>query len=136
MQGASALQDTLTDLQGSPLLVLIVWEPVLWSDLGPPASSVLSIVSDKRAVQFWDEDRSLSRFMVQSATEDLSILAPGDSVTPDTIVWDFVAVFPPGASWSAHPRPSYYGGPVVDVIDQVRSRLSGSTPPAARSLRP
>ena len=128
MQGASALQETLADVPGLPLIVLIVWEPVLLTDVGPPVSSVLSLVSDKRAVQFWDEDRSLSHFMVRSATEDPSLLAQGHSVTPDMIVWDVVAVFPPGASWGALPRPSYYGGPVVDVIDEVRSRLSGSTP--------
>ena len=53
-------------------------------------------------------------------------MAPGDSIRPDMIVWDFVAVFPPGATWSATPRPSYYGGPVVDVIDRVRSSISTS----------
>ena len=126
MQGASALQDTLKQAQGLSIRLLIVWEPVLWSDLGPPTASVLSLVPDERAVQFWDKNRLLSESMVRAALEDPSLLATGDAVTPEMIVWDFVAVYPPGAVWGKHPRPSYYGGPVVDVIDQVRSRLSAT----------
>ena len=108
--------------------VLIVWEPVLLTDLAPPVTSVLSRVSDRRARQFWDGQRTLSAFIVRSAIEDPSILAPGHSMSPDTIIWDLVAVFPPGAIWSARVRPSYYGGPVMDVMDHVRSALSSPEP--------
>ena len=124
MQGASALQDVLDDLQGLHIRVLVVWEPVLLTDLSPPTSWVLARTSDTRAVQFWDEDRLLSEFIVKAAKEDPSLLEPGDSLPQDTIVWDLVVVFPPGARWSTLPRPVYYGGPVVAAIDQVRSTIS------------
>lgn len=128
MQGASALQKLLDEEQAHPLSVIIVWEPVLLTDLGPPLSSVLSRVSDVEAVQLWDEGRTLSAFLVESVNRDPSLLAPGDSLPADMIVWDIVAVFPPGAIWSTLPRPAYYGGPVVDVMDQVRSTLAAATP--------
>lgn len=118
----------LNGFQHAQISILIVWEPVLWTDLYPPTSYVLSRVSDRRAVQFWDRGQSLSRFMVRSAIENPSLLWPGDAITPDTLVWDFVAVFPAGATWNPLPQPSYHGGPVVDVIEQVRSTLSSSPP--------
>ncbi|HEY3177143.1 MAG TPA: hypothetical protein VGK94_15425 [Candidatus Polarisedimenticolia bacterium] len=118
----------LEDVQDDRISVLIVWEPVLWSDLYPPTSSVLSRVTDRRAAQFWDETRSLSKYMVRSAIENPSLLSQSESIPPDTVVWDFVAVFPAGGTWNPLSRPSYYGGPVVEVIDQVRSTLSSSPP--------
>lgn len=113
---------------GSRISALVVWEPVILSDVGMPTSSTLSLVSDRRATQFWDENRALSQFLVRAAIEDPSLLAEGESVDPDMIVWDFVAVFPPGAVWGDHPRPSYYGGPVVDVMEKVRSALPSPAP--------
>ena len=94
------------------------------TDLNPPTSWVLGRTSDTRAVQFWDEDRLLSEFIVKAAMEDPSLLRPGDTLLPDMIVWDLVAIFPPGARWSTLPKPAYYGGPVVEVIDEVRSAIS------------
>jgi len=128
VRGASALQRILAEARDPGISVLVVWEPVISSDLGPPISSVLSLVSDRRALQFWDEDRSLSAAMVRSAMADPSLVASGDPVTPDTIVWDFVAIYPPGAIWGSNPRPVYSGGPVVDLLDEVRSRLTTPAP--------
>lgn len=118
----------LNGFQDAQISILIVWEPVLWSDLYPPTSYVLSRISDRRAVQFWDRSHSLSRFMVRSAIENPSLLSPAEAITPDTLVWDFVAVFPAGSTWNPLSQPSYYGGPVVDVIEQVHSTLSSSRP--------
>lgn len=124
MQGASALQGLLEEFRSLPIEVLVVWEPVLWTDLGPPTSRVLAKTSDARVTQFWDEDRVLSEFMIKAATQDPSLFQPGYALQPDEIVWDVVAIFPPGASWDTLPKPSYYGGPVVEVLDRVRAALS------------
>ena len=118
----------LNKIADPPITVLIVWEPVVWTDLSAPTTSVMSLVFDTRAAQFWDEHRSLSEFMVRSAIDDPSLMAPGESIYPDTIVWDFIAIFPPGAIWDSLPRPVYYGGPVVDVLDEVQSRLTAPAP--------
>jgi hypothetical protein len=42
-----------------------------------------------------------------------------------SVVWDYVAVYPPGSVWEASPpEPLYSGGPVIRVMDEARSALS------------
>lgn len=106
------------------MTVIVVWEPVLLTDLAPPTTTVMSRVHDRRVRQFWDPERSLSEYMVQAAIADPSLLAPGDSISPATIVWDFVAVFPSGAVLDPLTKPAYYGGTVESVMAEVRSTLA------------
>jgi hypothetical protein len=41
------------------------------------------------------------------------------------IVWDFIALFPSNAHWALEPPfPDFSGAPVVDVMDEVESRIS------------
>ena len=41
-----------------------------------------------------------------------------------SIVWDIVAVYPPGKLWEqAPPEPSYSGGAVVEVIEETRAAI-------------
>ena len=124
MRGASALQDMLDGLEGKGLRLLVVWEPVIFTDLAPPTTGVLARIADARAVQYWDRSRLLSSFLVKSSP-------PGppdgthEALEEDSIVWDHVMIFPPGARWSEGlPTPDYAGGPVIAVIDEVRRRLS------------
>jgi len=112
----------LSQIPGQRLRAFIIWEPVIASDLGPPTSFVLSRVSDPRAMQFWDGSGSLSESMV--AAEDNSwLVEPGESPSPDMIVWDLVAVFPPGMIWRSHESPSSHCGPVVRCIEEIREDL-------------
>jgi hypothetical protein len=98
--------------------VLVVWEPVLRTDLAPPTSHVLAHIRDPRARQFWDAGRLLSASMVQAARER------GDPVPENGIVWDLVATYPPGVLWKeAPPLADFSDGPVVNVIDAARRRL-------------
>lgn len=102
-----------------PLRVLVIWEPVLRTDLAPPTSHVLGHIADRRAAQFWDEGRLLSALLVKSARER------GDPVPDDNIAWDLVAIYSPGVRWEdAPPRPDYADSPVVQGIDAVRQRLA------------
>ena len=128
MRGASALKDFLKQIGDPRILVLIVWEPVIWSDEGPPTSSVQALAVEKRSMQFWDEKRALSELLVQESIYVPSLLDPGASVAPGVVVWDLVVVFPPGAAWRSHARPSYFGGPVIHVMDEVRSALGAPAP--------
>jgi hypothetical protein len=112
----------LSQVPDQRLRAFIIWEPVIASDLGPPTSFVLSLVSDPRAVQFWDGSRSLSEFIV--TTEENSWLEePGESPSPDMIVWDLVAVFSPGMVWRSHEPPTSHCGPVVKCIEEIRADL-------------
>ena len=129
MRGASALQDLLRKSPDLSLRVLVVWEPVIWSDLTPPLTSVLGRVTDRRAAQHWDRGRLVSAELlreIRSEQGDGQADPPGD----DAVVWDCVAIYPPGDRWDASlPRPAFFGCPVVQVIDEVGRRLS--SPPAA-----
>jgi len=106
------------------LRVLIVWEPVIWTDTGPPGDSVLSRISDSRTVHFWDQDLLLSKALVQEWNRSgVRIEAEGGN-DPDVIIWDFVAVFARGARWEgAFPQSVYHGSPVVEHVEQVHAKL-------------
>lgn len=111
----------LSQVQSQRLCVFVVWEPVIVSDVGPPPTSVLSLVLDPRAVQFWDASRSLSKSMV-AARENTWLVPEGEPPpSPGMIIWDFVAVFPPGAFWRSHEPPTSHCDPVVDCIEKIRT---------------
>ena len=111
LRGASAFQKLLEEQHGSDLRVFVIWEPVLPSDLFAPSTSTLNRISDARVSQYWDKPRVVSRAMGET----------GD----DSIVWDIVAVYEPGKLWDqAPPEPSYSGGAVVEVIDEIRNAIN------------
>jgi hypothetical protein len=122
VRGASALQDLLTRTPDPALAAFVVWEPVIWSDLAPPLTGVLGRVSDRRAAQIWDRELLVSAEVRRAigADEDVSV------------VWDCVAVYPPGTRWDDRlPAPVFIDCPVVEAIDEVGRRLSSTNPAAA-----
>ena len=108
MRGASAIESVLEQVHDSGLRAFIVWEPVLLTDWAVPSGATLTRVHDTRAVQFWDRKRRLS-----NALRGQPQFGEGD------VIWDFVAVYPPGSD-----HPSYTGGPVVQVIEDVHRELA------------
>ena len=115
MGGASALNDLLAELPDSGLRVLVVWEPVLKTDLAPPVTPVLRRLSDRRVTQFWDPRRVLSAELVRQVNTDPARYGFADPLDSEFIVWDVVAVFARDAQWDKGlPVPVYYGGPVLD----------------------
>jgi len=132
VRGASAIQDVLSENARAAVRVLIVWEPVIVTDVAMPTSSTLARVHDARAAQFWDQDRALSGDIIRSVMADPDRYSLPDEVDEKTVVWDVVAVFPPGATWDRDiPKPSFYGSPVVDAIDGLGPAIRGakSSPP-------
>jgi hypothetical protein len=76
-------------------------------------------LADARAAQFWDKERLISRSMGEKDR--------------DSIVWDYVAVYAPGALWRERPPEALYeGGPVVDVAAELRAALSKALEPVRR----
>lgn len=68
-------------------------------------------VADGRAQQYWDKDRLLSHAMGEK--------------DEDSIAWDYIAVYRPGARWKdSLPEPVASGDPVVDVIGRVKEALT------------
>ncbi len=127
MRGASALDNLLRHQSDKKVAVLVVWERVGRSRVAPaatkaPPSSVLSRISDVRAAQFWDGGQLTSSALRDAARKHSGW--PAGELSNGGVIWDTVFVFAPGARWDgAPPMPSYVGGDVVDVVDEVQKRL-------------
>lgn len=91
--------------------IFVVWSPVLMTDWGRPSTATLARVSDARAAQFWDRGRLISHSMGEQNRRG--------------VVWDYIAVYSPGAIWKDRPPEAlYHGGPVVRVTDAARAALA------------
>jgi hypothetical protein len=100
----------LRDVDDPGVRVFVVWEPVLITDWHAPGAGALRRLPDARVTQFWDRERALSH-----------------AIRPQHLVWDWVAVFPPGVRWGdAFPHPQFAGAPVVRVIEDFRGNLPPS----------
>ena len=127
MRGASALQEALRDSPDAAIRVLVVWEPVIATDLGPPPPWVLSEVRDVRAAQFWDRRRVLSDALSAGAKSDPSGPLSAASKEIGPVIWDYIAFFPPGVKWeTSAPSPTTWYFPVVHHMDEVRADLAAA----------
>jgi hypothetical protein len=96
--------------------MFVVWEPVLDSDIRPPRPEDMARVSDRRAVHYWDPNLLMSKALQQEHERNEMTVIGKRSLLEGEVAWDLIAVYPPGARWDAgFPRPSFLGGPVVDV---------------------
>jgi hypothetical protein len=105
-------------MDGKDVRVFVVWEPVLPTDFAAPSTAALARIPDLRAAQYWDRKRVLSHQL-------------GEHDRP-SVVWDYIAVYPPGATWQdAPPKPVYSSRPVRNVIggakDEIRKLLLNAT---------
>jgi hypothetical protein len=135
VRGASALGDLLKDVPAAAdLEVFVVWLPVVPSDLGPPSREKLALLPGARVRQYWDPGQALSRRIVDSllanpqlgrSTFQSAVDVP--PVSRETVVWDTVALFNPGAEWTqAFPEPAWWFAPVLDGLPELRRRLAES----------
>lgn len=114
----------LREVPNENLRVLVVWEPVLPTDWAPPTTGALSTLDDPRAIQYWDPERALSADIVRAVRQHPERYADWGSLGAETIIWDTVGLFPPGVRWSADiPVPTFHGEPVVQSVDELKSRL-------------
>ena len=108
MQGASAFQKLLDEHRKEKIRVFVIWEPILPTDLAAPSTMTLKRLADPRASQYWDKEHLVSK-------------AIGEE---DGVVWDYVAVYPPGKLWEkGPPEPSYSKAPVVHAIEGTREAI-------------
>lgn len=85
---------------------------------------MLSRVSDPRAAQYWDRGLVLSKAVQPVLIADAAPVAGKSSLVTGKYVWDFVAVFAPGARWdAAFPLPAFKGAPVADVARELSAHL-------------
>src|SRR5262249_48844709 len=127
VRGSSALEAVLESIPDKKVRMLVVWMPVLATDLGPPSTATMARVPDRRVAQYWDPKRAISRRFVALARAHPDWLEPDERAeiaSPNFVIWDFVMIWKPGARWEAEPpRADFHGGPVVHVIDQFRNAL-------------
>ena len=110
MQGASATQQILREINSKDVRIFVVWEPVLPTDFAAPSTAALGRIADVRASQYWDRKRALSHLLGEH--------------NRSTVVWDHIAVYAPGALWQdTPPDPIYSDHPVRDVINGARGAI-------------
>ncbi|HLW76010.1 MAG TPA: hypothetical protein VKS01_03475 [Bryobacteraceae bacterium] len=108
----------IREFRGRPVRVWVIWEPVLVTDWKSPSTQTLGRISDPRAAQFWDQGRLLSHSMGEHDRR--------------SVVWDYIAVYPPGVLWEDRPpEAAYHGGPVVHAIDAAKVALGRALHPNA-----
>ena len=121
MQGASATEQLLREINSKDVRVFVIWEPVLATDFTAPSTAALARIPDLRTSQYWDRKRALSHLLGE---RDRS-----------SVVWDYIAVYAPGTLWQdAPPKPVYSDHPVRNVIsgakDATQRLLNRGTTPA------
>lgn len=108
VQGSSVVNSILSHHPGNKIHVFAIWEPILPTDWNRPTSAVLDRLSDRRAVQWWDDGHMMAGLLKASASEGPRCCKRNG------ILWDVIAVYPPGAQWKeTMPAPEFIAGPVV-----------------------
>lgn len=100
--------------------MLVVWEPILPTDWGPPRTSTLSRISDSRVRQFWDPKHLISAILKNRAEQMPSEPQPDPD---ERYYWDQVMMFAPNVKWEHDSRPSFWQGPVYRVISGLEKAL-------------
>ena len=127
MRGASAIQDILAARPDLRVRVLVVWEPVIATDLGPPTTATLARLHDPRVAQYWDHDRVVSSEIIRCVAPAPERYGLTDRIDASSIVWDTVAVFPSERLWEQEfPVPTFYGFPVVAEAEGLAAALESA----------
>lgn len=130
MRGASALQDALDTAGAGEVAVWVVWERVLPTDLAPPSNGVLARVRYRGAAQYWDPELLGSRAFLRTALAHRERLPAWMELDEDAVIWDLVAVYPPGPTWQdLPPFPGQLAVPVVDAKEKLAGWLREAAPP-------
>lgn len=88
------------------------------SDWSRPTRPVLSRLSDKRVIQFWDKDHLIAHEL--SAL--LQTKEPKCCRYSGTL-WDLVALYPKDTNWKGS-EPAYIDGPVYKIEAELQSQTS------------
>lgn len=117
--GGSEVNAVLRRHPQDKIRVLAIWEPMLPTDWNRPTSVVLDRLSDRRAVQWWDNQHLVSAMLKSSfANGDIACCERNGDL------WDVIAVYPPGVQWANRlPAPKFFAGPVVRGAPQWDRKL-------------
>ncbi len=94
-----------------------VWEPILPTDWSKPVSIVLNRLSDKRVMQFWDQDHVLATQIAKDARDPQPTQR---CCVRNDHLWDLAAVYRAGAKWdTVMPTAFVFNGPVLHIKDDL-----------------
>ncbi|HEV1994452.1 MAG TPA: hypothetical protein VGR03_08980 [Candidatus Acidoferrum sp.] len=106
-----------------PLLrVLVVWEPMLPTDLRSPVHSTLARIPDHRARQFWDPQHLVANELRRIAGENPGQPKP-DCCVDRGFFWDDAILYAPHSKWRQTPTAVFWNGPVVRVASALEKAL-------------
>ena len=127
MRGASALGSLLAANPKANVRVMVIWLPVIASDVGPPTDEVRAPLQDRRVLEYWDAHRWASPRMMERTARLMRARGQEPDFGPNAIAWDLIALFPAGVTWEEpFPAPTWWSGPVVDGLGPVQDLLSAS----------
>lgn len=102
--------------------VLVVWEPILETDWGPPGGAALGRLPDRRARQFWDPNHIVATALKEFTKQKPSQPEP-DCCVAKGFHWDEAILYPPGAHWNSAPTLAFWNGPVYRIIPSLEKTL-------------
>jgi hypothetical protein len=124
LRGASAVESILERHDSAPVTVFAIWQPILPTDRVGPYRWALGLLPDRRVRQYWDPGHTVATRMAADAR------APQpthECCTQNDIIWDLVAVYPRGATWTDRlPAAVVFNGPVVDVASAIESAIAAT----------
>jgi hypothetical protein len=119
IQGSSVVNDILRRHPENKIRVIAIWEPMLPTDWNRPTTAVLDRLSDRRAIQWWDNQHIIAGLLKASAGKE----NPGCCKRNETL-WDVISVYPPGMKWTETlPSPAFFAGPVVRGAPKWEAQL-------------
>ena len=111
------MQELLKRYPAAGARIFAVWEPVRFADWGRPTTAALGRLSDSRARQFWDHDHLLASILAKENQ-------PNCCEAKD-ILFDLVAVYPPGTKWSdGLPHADVFNGPIFRIVPRIEAALA------------
>lgn len=96
----------LKQIQDPNLRVYVVWLPILRKDNEGRVPKATTFVPDKRATNYWDGDKKLSRDFAETL----------DFIEKSKPAWDIYLVYGKDAKWEANaPKPNYWMHQLEDL---------------------
>lgn len=113
--------------------MLVVWQSILQTDWARPGAGILTRVRDPRARQYWDPQNIFPKRLRDRMRADTNHPVPSCcEAGEESIPWDLVAVYPPGARWDEElPAAVYIDGPVWKLkaeLSAMLTKLDGPKP--------
>ena len=103
--------------------MLVVWEPILATDLRSPTGTTLRRIADRRARQFWDPKHLVAQEIARFSQQNSWQLQP-ECCVKQGFHWDEAAFYSPHSRWSDGPKPIFWNGPVYKIAPSLEKVLN------------